>query len=212
MNRSVILLGKGDLAIKVGAWFRASPQYRLAHVVPVVPEPSWTSSLSDWARAAGVPVEASGEYRALLEEGARWDLAFSVFYDKIFRADFFARCARILNLHNGPLPRYRGVAPINWALKNGEDYHGVTIHEVSPGVDAGPIVAQVRYPIYPDIDEVRDVYARGLAFGWTLFQHTMPIIDRIRPREQDESDALYYSSGDAERLAERRRFTRAQSR
>jgi methionyl-tRNA formyltransferase len=168
--------------------------------------------LGDWARAAGVSVEADGDYRSLLRDGGRWDLAVSVFYDKIIRADFIARCARILNLHNGPLPRYRGVAPINWALKNGEEHHGVTIHEITPSVDAGPIVAQVRYSIYPDIDEVRDVYARGLAFGWTLFEQTMPIIDHITPREQNESEAVYYSASDAERLAERRRFTRAQSR
>ena len=118
----------------------------------------------------------------------------------------------MLNLHNGPLPRYRGVRPINWALKNGERSHGVTIHEVTPGVDAGPVVAQLTYSIYPEFDEVVDVYRRALEYGWALFRETMPILDRIAARPQDEQEASYYGVADLERLGERGGFTRELSR
>lgn len=209
--KTVVVLGKGDLAIRVAGWFHASPGHDLVRVIPVVPEPEWTGSLSAWAGEHDVPLVESGHWRDLPAELGTIDLGFSVFYDKILRQEFIDRFGRLLNLHNGPLPRYRGVTPVNWALKNEERAHGVTIHEITPGIDDGPIVGQVTYSIYPEFDEVRDVYARALQFGWTLFEQTMPILDRIAAREQDEAQATYYSAQDADRLGDRAGFTREAS-
>lgn len=204
--RRAVVLGKGTLAIKVADWFRREPSYDLVGVVPVVPEPAWTDSLIEWVTQAGVPCVESGYYADL--DAQHVDLAFSVFYDKIIRESFIDRCARILNLHNSPLPRYRGVSPINWALRNGEHMHGVTIHEIVPEIDAGPIVAQLEYSIYPETDEVEDVYRRALAYGWTLFEQTMPIVDSVVGRPQDEAQSTYYSAADNDRLGDRRGFRR----
>lgn len=211
--RTAVLLGKGDLAVRVAEWFRNEDGWRLTHVVPVVPEPAWTASLSGWADENGVPRVESGHWADLPPEPSRplVDLAVSVFYDRILPAEFIARFGRALNIHNGPLPRYRGVSPINWALKNGERSHGVTIHEISPGIDDGPIVAQLNYSIYPEHDEVEDVYRRALAYGWTLFEQTMPLLDGIEAVPQDERQATYYSGRDNDRLGDRRSFTRVLS-
>ena len=209
-----VVLGKGALAVRVAEWFLAAQGWRLEAVVPVVPEPSWTTALGEGAAARGVPVLASGDYADLRErpdDGMVADLAVSVFYDRILSAAFLERCGRALNIHNGPLPRYRGVSPINWALKNGEPSHGVTIHEITTGIDDGPIVSQLTYSVYPETDEVEDVYARALAYGWTLFEQTMPILERIEPRPQDESLATYHSAAENEQLGERRSFNRAVS-
>jgi methionyl-tRNA formyltransferase len=205
----VVVLGKGTLAIRVAGWFAESPDHDLRAVVPVVPEPTWTDSLQQWAQEAGVPTVESGNYRDL--DVGPVDLAVSVFYDKILKADFIDACGRVLNIHNSPLPRYRGVSPINWALKNGERMHGVTIHEITPGIDDGPIVAQLQYSIYPEFDEVVDVYNRALEYGWTLFQQTIPNLDRIEAAPQDDAAASYYSTADNDALGERRGFTRAAS-
>ena len=215
-RRRTVVLGKGTLAVKIANWFLESADYDLRHVVPVVPEPGWTESLSAWASTHGVSVVESGHWRdlpgaaALAEDGppVRHDLGISVFYDKILPAEFIARFDRLLNLHNGPLPRYRGVSPINWALKNGETTHGVTIHEITRGIDSGPIVAKLEYSIYPEFDEVADVYERALEYGWVLFRQTMPMLDRIRARPQDEAQTTYYSATDKELLDERSGFTR----
>ena len=209
--RNVVLLGKGDLAIRIAEWFHDAPEYNLCAVVPVMPEPRWTASLVNWCQEHQVPAIASGHYKDLGEHLDGIDLAISVFYDKIIRAWFIERCGRILNLHNGPLPRYRGVSPINWALKNNEREHGVTLHEITPGIDDGPIVAQLKYSIYPEFDEVIDVYKRAQQFGWQLFAQTMPLLDRIKAWPQDESRALYYSKQQDPLLAERANFTRATS-
>jgi hypothetical protein len=208
--RSVVLLGKGDLAVRVAEWFLREDEWQLRHVVPVVPEPDWTESLIDWADGNAVPWVESGHWADLPAEPGRpaAELAVSVFYDRILPAEFLARFDRALNIHNGPLPRYRGVSPINWALKNGERSHGVTIHEIAPGIDDGPVVAQLTYSIYPEHDEVEDVYRRALAYGWTLFEQTIPILDLIEAAPQDERLATYYSAADNERLGERRSFRR----
>jgi methionyl-tRNA formyltransferase len=211
MAKSVIVLGKGTLAIRAAEWFRQADDYEIAVVVPVVPEPTWTDSLIEWCREHDVPFVESGRFQDALGGGERVDLAVSIFYDKIIRPEFIDSCQRIVNLHNGPLPRYRGVSPINWALKNGERSHGVTIHEITPGIDDGPIVSQVVYSIYPELDEVIDVYERAQRYGWALFQETMPILDSIVAQPQDESEATYYAAGDNDRLGDRRSFTRAES-
>jgi len=214
MGREVVLMGSGSLAVRIADWFQRSPDHELRWLVPTVPEPTWTDSLIGWAEVTGVPHVASGDYRELsgfADGSVPLDLVLSVFYDKIIRADFIDSCRRILNLHNGPLPRYRGVSPINWALKNGERQHGVTIHEITPGIDDGPIISRVDYSIYPEFDEVEDVYARALDYGFTLFVQTMPLLDWITARPQDESQATYYSREQNALLEERRDFTRARS-
>jgi methionyl-tRNA formyltransferase len=214
MKQSVVLLGKGSLAIRIAEWFRTQEDYELGLVVPVIPEPAWTGSLSRWADANGVPLVPSGHFKdisGVQSETWHTDLAFSVFYDRIIKDWFIKKCGRILNLHNSPLPKYRGVSPINWALKNGERLHGVTIHEITPGIDDGPIYGQVQYSIYPEIDEVKDVYARGLEYGWTLFAQTMPLLGRITPAPQNHGEATYYNLQQNALLGERRSFTRHES-
>jgi hypothetical protein len=203
--KSVVVLGKGDLAIKVCEWFKKSSDHDLVAIVPVIPEPSWTSSLLKWSIKNNVPAVSSGDYRDL---SCSPDLAVSIFYDKIIRSYFIEKCGKIINLHNSPLPKYRGVSPINWALKNEEEEHGVTIHQMTPGLDNGPIFGQIKYSIYHDIDEVSDVYNRALEYAYALFVQTIPILDKIKPREQDELKSSYYSKKNNVLLGDRRFFTR----
>src|ERR1043166_2520818 len=80
--------------------------------------------------------------------------------------------------------------------KNRETYHGVTIHEMTEAIDAGPILAQTTFSIYPEFEGVADVYQRSLRFAWELFVCTMPVLDYITARAQDESMATYYGMKD----------------
>lgn len=214
IRKSVIVLGKGSLAIKVADYFLKSPNYELKFIVPVIPEPTWTDSICLWAKSNEVKIIDSGHYKDLpdvKEDSWSVDLAVSVTYDKIIKEWFIKKCQKIINIHNGPLPKYRGVSPINWALKNNESEHGVTIHEITPGIDDGPIISQVKFSIYPQIDEVVDVYKRCLDFGWELFKQTLPVIDKIIPTKQDHSAATYYDLSQNQLLGNRRNFTRKSS-
>jgi len=204
--KKVIVMGKGTLGIRIADWFLKNDEYELVNIVPVLPEPTWMDSLIAWSKKNKIPCVESGNYNDIENvESNDWsiDLVFSSFYDKIIKEWFIQKCEKILNLHNGPLPKYRGVLPINWALKNNEKKHGVTIHEITPGIDDGPIISQIEYSIYPYFDEVEDVYNRALEYGWVLFKETLPILYNIKPEPQDSSPASYYSKKDNPLLGDR---------
>ena len=201
-------LGKGALAIKACGWFKASPEYKLLAVVADIPEPTWTESVSEWAIQNEIALITTGNYKDL-SEALNIDLAVSIFYGKIIKEDFINRCGDIINLHNSPLPKYRGVRPINWALRNNEKTHGVTIHRVTKGIDDGPILGQVIYPIYPDIEEVEDVYNKALDYGWLLFQDVMSKYDyAAKHAKPQEGSYPYYSMNTSKYLGERQGFRR----
>ncbi len=60
-----------------------------------------------------------------------------------------------VNLHGSLLPRYRGAAPVNWAIWNGEQETGISVIHMTPRLDAGPILAVRRTPIAPSEDAVQ---------------------------------------------------------
>lgn len=91
------------------------------------------------------------------EQGA--DLAISVSYDQILRASLLAAPAGgFINCHAGALPRYRGRSVINWAIINGEEEIGLTVHHVDEGIDTGDVILQRMLPVAWD-----DTYATVLA-------------------------------------------------
>jgi len=211
--KNLVILGKGSLCIQICDWFNSNKNYNISLVIPVIPEPKWTDSLMNWCETNGIKTLKSGDYKDIKDDILiKSDLVISVFYDKIIKSEFINKCKKIINLHNGPLPKYRGVSPINWALKNNEIEHGVTIHEISPGIDDGHIIGQVKYSIYSEFDEVIDVYNRANAYAFVLFKNTIVLIDKIRPRKQDHTKSSYYSKNENHLLNERSNFTKSESK
>ena len=204
MKKSVCVLGKGSLAIKICEYFKQNDAWDLVGVVIEEPEPTWTDSLKDWATLNGVAYLRDLE----IIRARKIDLGFSCFYGRIFKQSEIDEFGLLLNLHNGPLPKYRGVNPVNWALKNNEIEHGVTIHEIVPGIDSGPIYGQIKYMINSEKEEVIDVYNRGLHFGYSLFLDVISRINEIVPVRQDENNALTYTKKDFIRLGDRKDFKR----
>lgn len=81
----------------------------------------------------------------------RPDFLFSFYYRRLLGAELLACAARgAYNLHGSLLPRYRGRAPANWVLVNGETQTGVTLHRMIERADAGPILAQQAVAIDPE--------------------------------------------------------------
>lgn len=72
-----------------------------------------------------------------------------------------------INLHGSLLPKYRGAAPINWAIYHGDAETGVTVIHMTPRIDAGPAIAQRSTPIGPDENAV-ELEARLAALGAPL--------------------------------------------
>lgn len=93
------------------------------------------------------------------------------------------------NLHASLLPQYRGAAPINWAIINGEKRTGVTTFLLNHEIDKGAILQQVETPIDP-ADNAGTLYERLMHIGAGLVTQTVDRIAAgdIRPVEQSETD------------------------
>ncbi len=183
-------------------------------------EDGWQPSFRRVAEAADFPTFAPSAVNSSTAvarlAAVRPELTFSFQYTQILRPPVIALAeVATLNLHYGPLPRYRGVAPIAWALINGESATGVTLHHVDPGVDSGDIVCAASIPIVRD-DTGRSLYDKCTDAAICLFTEWYPKLrNGSIPRiPQSTSDALYYNrhsidfnrrsivwSTDADRLA-----------
>lgn len=108
-----------------------------------------------------------GEALALLKQLAP-ELIVVAAYGKVLPDEILALPAKgCINVHSSLLPKYRGAAPINWAVVNGDQETGVTIMDMAHELDAGDIIAQVKTPIGPD-ELVERVHDRLAALGGEL--------------------------------------------
>ena len=122
----------------------------------------WFASVAEVARRKSIDTlldpdvpQILGGLRALAP-----DFIFSFYYRRMLAPEVLA-CARrgAYNMHGSLLPKYRGRAPINWAVLHGESETGATLHEMVAKPDAGRIVDQDAVPIGPD-DTAAEVFAR----------------------------------------------------
>ena len=97
-----------------------------------------------------------------------------------------------INVHASLLPRYRGAAPINWAIINGERESGVTIMYMEKGLDTGDMLLSVRTPIADD-DTAGDLHDRLAVLGADALVHALALLEagRITPVKQDDSQHTY---------------------
>jgi methionyl-tRNA formyltransferase len=99
---------------------------------------------------------------------------------------------RWLNLHASLLPRYRGAAPIHWAIANGETVTGLTTMQIDAGMDTGPTLLRREVEIGPD-ETAPELAARMSATGAELITESLLRFDRgeISPVQQEEKSASY---------------------
>jgi len=98
------------------------------------------------------------------------------------------------NLHASLLPNYRGAAPINWAIINGEKETGVTTFFLKHEIDTGSIIYQEKITINPD-DDLGTIYEKLMTIGAELVVKTVEAIskDEVNPSVQDETKALHHA-------------------
>ena len=96
-----------------------------------------------------------------------------------------------INVHPSLLPKYRGAAPINWAIINNDSETGVTTMIVTPKMDAGPLLKQRKTPILPE--DTTEILGNRLAnIGAELLIETLDELSagRLHPTPQDESQVI----------------------
>lgn len=97
-----------------------------------------------------------------------------------------------VNIHASLLPKYRGAAPINWCIINGEKETGVTIQQMNEGIDTGDILAAKSMAIAHD-ETAESLFDKLSRLGAKLIVETLPKLERgeITPVPQDEALASH---------------------
>jgi methionyl-tRNA formyltransferase len=167
-------------------------------------EQIWFDSVADSAADYGIPAIApldpnAGDLPARVA-ACRPDFLFSFYYRLLLKAPLLALAPRgALNVHGSLLPRYRGRAPVNWALIHGETQTGATLHYMTEKPDEGDIVAQTAVPILPD-DTAKEVFDKvTVAAELTLHGALPALVAGTAPRRaQDRAAATYFGGRNPE--------------
>jgi methionyl-tRNA formyltransferase len=154
-----------------------------------------SSPVKDAAVAAGIPVYQPQKIRA--EEAYEYlrnvtpDVIVIIAYGQIIPARLIP-IPRLgwINLHGSLLPKYRGAAPIHWAIANGETRTGLTTMQIDAGLDTGPMLLKHETEIAPD-ETAPQLYLRLAEAGAALMTETLRGLVRgtITPTPQDNSQA-----------------------
>ncbi|MEX0642339.1 MAG: methionyl-tRNA formyltransferase [Pirellulales bacterium] len=192
----IVMLGTGPFAVPtLRALVAAGHDVELVVTRPPRGRQTEASPLQRTGESLGLEVWSpdtvnSSESQARLV-ALRPDLLIVCDYGEILKTDTLTT-ARLggINLHGSLLPKFRGAAPVQWAILRGEHETGNSVIQMTPGLDAGPCLGQERTPIDPD-EDAEQLEARLAEMGAAL---VIRVIDDLaagtaRPVEQDRSQA-----------------------
>ena len=160
-------------------------------------EQLWFRSVAEVSAGHGLPVFAPEDINHPLSveriRALKPDILFSFYYRELIGPALLdVPPAGCLNMHGSLLPRYRGCAPANWAILNGETETGVTLHYMTTAPDAGDIVCQHTVPITRE-DDGRSLNLKlAVAAGPMLDEYLPAVRSGSAPRVPQRHDEATY--------------------
>lgn len=153
------------------------------------------SPVKEFALSRGLnvfqPPRLRNEEAAALFASHNADVGVVVAYGKILPEEFLRAPRRgCINVHFSLLPLYRGAAPVNWAIINGEIETGVTTMFVQPTLDTGPILLQRKTTI-GETETAPELTQRLAEIGAALLSETLARLHEITPRPQRDQEATF---------------------
>jgi len=122
------------------------------------------------------------------------DLLISILGNQIFKKSLIDIAPKgCINLHTALLPKYRGLMPTFWVLKNNERYTGVSVFFVDEGIDSGPIILQEKVEIGQKTQQ--QLIKETKLIGMNLILKSIDLIDKneLKLIENPEAEKSYYS-------------------
>ena len=184
-----------DVAIPTLNWLITS-EHQLLSVITQPDRPAGRgrtlkeSVISEWARENDVPCfkPASVTETATLIEGA--DVLLTIGYGVLLPEELLSIPMHgCLNLHFSLLPRWRGAAPVQRAIEAGDSVSGVTVFQLDPGMDTGPIYSLKRFALDSDITS-DELFSELGALGVEAVEDSLNAIKAgIRPEPQKSDGA-----------------------
>ena len=155
-------------------------------------EKIWFSSVLDLAKKNSLKVEADPQTLDIPEA----DFLFSFYYRRMLPPEILRKGKRgAFNMHGSLLPKYRGRAPVNWAVLMGETETGATLHEMVEKPDAGRIVDQERVPIGPD-ETAAEVFAKVTDAAERVLRRSIPplVENRVAFKPNNIKEGSYFGA------------------
>ena len=201
MALRIAFCGTPAFAVPSLRYLIAQPEFHIEAVVTQPDRPRGrgqemaTSPVKEAALAAGIPVfqpeKIQRKRRSIFSSASRRMSSRSSRTGRLFpqRLIDIPRLGWI-NLHASLLPKYRGAAPINWAIVNGETRTGVTTMQIDAGLDTGPMLLKYETEIGAD-ETAPELMSRLAEAGAPLMAETLRGLDRgaIQAVAQDSSEA-----------------------
>ena len=192
----VIFMGTPDFAVPtLDALVKAGHEIMAVVAQPDRPKGRGQKMMSpptiQRARELGIPVKQPRAVRRgpFVEwmTGAQADVAVVVAYGRILIPELLSAPRHgCINVHASLLPKYRGAAPINWAIVRGESESGVMTMQMAEGLDTGDVLLTARTPIGPD-ETAGALYGRLAPMGAELAVRTLAELDELMPSPQNHS-------------------------
>ena len=161
-------------------------------------EKVWYESVKEICDKKGIPVE---ERTKLTNDDVKEitsikpDIIFSAGWRRLLPKSIF-QIPKLgtLNLHDSLIPKYRGFAPINWAIINGEKEVGLTIHYIDEGIDTGDIILQEKIDVEIS-DTAYDAYLKLLEISESMLKKVINMIQsgEIKIISQDSNSGFFCS-------------------
>lgn len=166
---------------------------------------SFTESIEDYSHAQSLPVVVAKIAEEQVVRAALVAAAPDLIVSSNWRRKMAAETLTIpskggINVHRSLLPKYGGMAPINWAIAKGEQRTGVTIHRMDAELDLGSILAQEGLTIGPD-ETATSVFNRMTPVIVRLLPDVLTAMEKgtLKERPQDASElTLYHQRGERE--------------
>jgi methionyl-tRNA formyltransferase len=172
-----VVFAYGDVGVRcLGVLLDAGIEVPL--VVTHVDDPNeklWYASVAEFSRSKGLSFLQNPSNEEIEKETRRIgpDFIFSFYYRSMLPMAVLKLAKRgAFNMHGSLLPKYRGRAPLNWAVLKGETETGATLHEMVEKPDAGGIVDQQAVPIGPDETAV-EVFAKLTGAAETVLRRSL---------------------------------------
>jgi methionyl-tRNA formyltransferase len=199
----VVFCGTPDFAVPTLKHLLADPDFKILAVITQPDRPRGrgmhvsASPMKEAAQAAGVPVHQPEKIRSPESQGMLQQLTpdciVIIAYGQIIPA-WLLPIPKFgwINLHGSLLPKYRGAAPVQWAIANGETKTGLTTMRIDAGMDTGEMLLQHEIEIGPR-ETTAELAARMAEAGAPLMAQTLHRLaaGTITPKPQNQSEATY---------------------